>query len=55
VDTNHNGRFDPGTDTLEDVEEVAAGTVPPNLQAYIVTSGGNSYLYRTRCWDSATA
>ena len=45
-DENHNGRFDPGVDTLTDMEQVEENTVPQNLQAYVVHSNGNAYLYK---------
>ncbi len=45
-DVNHNGRFDPGSETLTDVEEVDASTVPANLQSYIVHMNGSTYVYR---------
>lgn len=44
VDTNRNGRYDPD-EVLDDKEEVDSSTVPANLQSYIHTASGHTYLY----------
>lgn len=45
IDSNYNGRYDPG-EALHDIEQVEASEVPANLQSYIVTVGGDTYVYR---------
>lgn len=47
LDRNGNGRFDPGVDELLDQEIVSAGSVPPELQNYVYTTGsGQQVVYR---------
>ncbi len=46
TDVNHNGRFDPGLETLTDIEQVDPSTVPASLQSYIVHQNGSTYVYR---------
>ncbi len=45
VDTNYNGRYDPG-EALADIEEVESANVPASLQSYIVNLGGNTFVYK---------
>ncbi|MFN0132202.1 MAG: hypothetical protein ACKVW3_06680 [Phycisphaerales bacterium] len=46
TDNNSNGKFDPGTDELDDREQVNPGSVPQAYQSYIHVIGGLSYVFR---------